>query len=122
SSDYSSVITHGPRLVAALLADPRLRLVYRPHPRTGANRADFEAADGEIRRLITRAGAARAAVDTEPDPVVSFRDADVLIADVSAIAHDWLPTRRPLLVTDVEAPGAVVARTKLADVVPRLTV
>lgn len=122
SSDYSSVKTHGPRLVAALLADPRLRLVYRPHPRTGANRADFEAADAEIRRTLARAGAERAAVDTEPDPVVSFRQADLLVADVSAIVHDWLPTRRPLIMTDIESEAAVVARTKLADVVPRLTV
>ena len=119
SSDYSSVLTHGRRLVEALLADPRLRLVYRPHPRTGANRADFEAADGEIRALLARSGAL---VDVEPDPVVSFAQADILIADVSAIAHDWLPTHRPLIMTDVESVGSVVARTKLADVVPRLTV
>lgn len=118
SSDYSSVLTHGRRLVEAALADPRLRLVYRPHPRTGASRADFEAADHQIRALVRRGGGT---VDTGLDPVETFADADVLVADVSAIAHDWLPTRRPLVVTDVESPASVVARTRLADVVPRLT-
>jgi len=121
TSDYSSVISHGPRLVSALLADPRLRLVYRPHPRTGANRADFEAADLAIRDLLDASdGAGR--LDPERDLVDSFAQADLLIADVSAISLDWLATRRPLIVTEPVSESTVVAKTRLLDMVPRLAV
>lgn len=121
TSAYSSVISHGPQLVAALLADPRFRLAYRPHPRTGANRAEFEAADRAIREQLDASGG-KGWVDTEPDPVDAFTHADLLISDVSAISLDWLATRRPLIVTEPVSDATVVAKTRLLDMVPRLAV
>src|SRR5690606_27208275 len=35
SMGYGSVASHGESLVSTLLADPRFRVIYRPHPRTG---------------------------------------------------------------------------------------
>ncbi len=32
---YSSVVSHGPALIDALRADPRIRVIYRPHPWLG---------------------------------------------------------------------------------------
>jgi len=119
TSEYSSVVSHGQRIVDAVLADPRLRLVYRPHPRTGANRADFEAADRAVRARLAASGG-RGRLDPERDPVDSFAHADVLVSDVSAITLDWLATGRPLLVTEPASATTVVARTRLLDEVPRV--
>ncbi|MEN0129219.1 MAG: CDP-glycerol glycerophosphotransferase family protein [Brevundimonas sp.] len=118
SSAYSSVVSHGERLVAALVADPRLRVVYRPHPRTGVSDASYAAADERIRASLAAAGPGNR-VDAGSDPYRTFEGADVLVTDVSAIAFDWLATGRPMIVT--VPPGAAdVASTRLLDTVPRL--
>ncbi|MDM7831762.1 CDP-glycerol glycerophosphotransferase family protein [Cellulomonas edaphi] len=118
SSAYSSVVSQGERIVAALVADPRFRVVYRPHPRTGASDAAYAAADARIRATLAAAGPGHR-VDTGTDPYRTFEGADVLITDVSAIAFDWLATGRPLVVT-VPPGTADVASTRLLDTVPRL--
>jgi hypothetical protein len=118
SSAYSSVVSHGERLVAALCADPRLRVVYRPHPRTGVSDASYAAADERIRALLARAHPGNR-VDASADPYRTFEAADVLVADVSAIAFDWLATGRPMIVT-IPPGEADVASTRLLETVPRL--
>ncbi len=119
---YSSVPTHGAALVRSLLAEG-LRVVYRPHPRTGANRRDVAAADAALRRVFDEP-AARATGSTVDDgsPLSdAFAGADVLVTDVSSLATDWLPTGRPLVVTVPHEPGAVVRPSALLEAVPRLT-
>ncbi len=116
SAAYSSVLSHGEALVRGLLA-AGFAVIYRPHPRTGANRRDYHAADEALRRLV--AAADDGEVDLGRDPLATFERADLLVTDVSAIALDWLATGRPLVVT-VPAEGAVVATTRLLEAVPRL--
>lgn len=54
--DYSSVATHGPALVRAVLASSEpIRLLYRPHPYTGRRSAAAAAADREIVALMQAA-------------------------------------------------------------------
>lgn len=118
SSAYSSVVSHGERVVHELLADPRVRVVYRPHPRTGVSDARYAAADERIRRAVASAGDG-SRVDTGADPYRAFDRADVMVTDVSAIAYDWLATGRPLVVT-VPGGEADVEPTALLDSVPRL--
>lgn len=123
---YSSVVSHGPRLVRSLLDSGRFEVVYRPHPLIGVTHADHGEADAEIRRLVVDAAerdpAARHRVDVDPPLNASLAAADLLVCDVSAVAMDWLPYGRPLIVTDPDAPTAVTARTRMLDVVPRLAV
>ncbi|WP_029288080.1 CDP-glycerol glycerophosphotransferase family protein [Cellulomonas sp. HZM] len=119
SSAYSSVVSHGERLVQALVDDGRFRVVYRPHPRTGVSDARFATADERIRAILAAAGPGHV-VDTGADPYRTFARADVMVTDVSAIAFDWLATGRPLVVT-VPPQGADVAETRLLAAVPRLT-
>ncbi|MFQ3562208.1 hypothetical protein QZN11_36165 [Streptomyces gramineus] len=57
----TSVIAAGENIVRALLADPGVRLLYRPHPLTGTVDAGAAAADARIRQLIREARALRAA-------------------------------------------------------------
>jgi len=105
---YSSVRDYGLRLVTALLADAEISVIYRPHPRTGASDARFKDADREIRALISR-HPQRAAIDEDPDPTASFHAAHVMIADVSAIATDWLSQGRALISTVPADPRARIA-------------
>ncbi|WP_246212693.1 CDP-glycerol glycerophosphotransferase family protein [Streptomyces abyssomicinicus] len=56
----TSVIAAGENLVRALLADPGVRLVYKPHPLTGSVDPRAGAADRRIRELIVAACRERA--------------------------------------------------------------
>ena len=117
SMAYSSVRTCGEALVRSLLA-AGLRVVYRPHPRTGANRRDVAAADAALRRVV--AEAEHGVVQTDVPLAVAFAEADLLVTDVSSLAVEWLPTGRPVVVTEPAEPGAVVAPSPLLDALPRL--
>ena len=121
SMAYSSVLTHGSALVRSLLS-AGLRVVYRPHPRTGANRRDVAAAETALRRVFdepaVRAGGST--VDLGRPLAEAFADADALVTDVSAMAVEWLPTGRPLVVTEPAASGAVLPPSPLLSALPRL--
>ncbi|WP_274045967.1 hypothetical protein [Streptomyces iconiensis] len=56
----TSVLLAGEALVAALLEDPKVRLLYKPHPMTGSVDPRVGAADHRIRDMVARANAARA--------------------------------------------------------------
>src|SRR5699024_10176815 len=121
---YSSVATHGETLVRALLADGGFNVVYRPHPLTGVTSADYANADARIRKLIETAATAQPAshrVDSEDTLVQAFADADVLVCDVSAVALNWLPTNRPLIVARPMATVGYVPDPVFAAVVPEIT-
>jgi CDP-glycerol glycerophosphotransferase (TagB/SpsB family) len=118
---YSSVLTHGVPLVNSLLTEG-LRVVYRPHPRTGANRREVAAADADIRALFgtPQATGSGSRVVTDVPLEEAFSEADALITDVSSLAVEWLPTGRPLVVTVPAEPDAVVTTSPLLAAVPRL--
>jgi hypothetical protein len=118
SMAYSSVRSHGERLVRAVLDSGRYRLVYRPHPRTGENDARYAVADRELRALVQRAGQ-RVDLRTDWDPRRS--SADVLVCDVSAVAGDWLATGRPVVVTVPASPAAHLDADSVLSVVPTLS-
>ncbi|MFV2145939.1 MULTISPECIES: CDP-glycerol glycerophosphotransferase family protein [Isoptericola] len=123
---YGSVDVLGPELARAVVADPGLRLLYRPHPLTGVRSPAYAAADAEVREVVETAAAADPSrgheVRTTGEMAATFAEADVLVCDISAAATEWLPTLRPLVVTDVAAPWATVATTPLLQVAPRLRV
>ncbi|HEY9290708.1 MAG TPA: CDP-glycerol glycerophosphotransferase family protein [Microlunatus sp.] len=124
SMRYGSVASHGVAMAEALLADPRYRLIYRPHPRTGVVLAEQRVADERIRALI----AASNAVDPSAEHLVDaspfgwqLKAADLMITDISAVAYDWLTTAKPLIVTEPEELSAVVDPTSFIadlDLVP----
>lgn len=134
---YGSIATHGEALVATLLADPRYRVIYRPHPRSGI----VDAAYGEAnRRIIAAVAAANAAdpsaqhvFDDKPELGWQLAAADVAIVDISAMVYDRLAVGKPLMVTrpvdpsaDVDESGYLGACDWLttagsADIVPELT-
>ncbi len=125
SMAYSSVVSHGGALLRSLLQSREFRVIYRPHPRTGANRADFAAADQQLRALVRSArGTDRDGgheVDLTPTWSARRDPADILISDVSAVATDWMATGRPIVVTQPTATPAVVDADSVLHVVPGLT-
>jgi hypothetical protein len=125
---YSSLASHGPRLVKQLLADPRFRVIFRPHPLSGVTSGEYSAANKEVSdaiREVLRAnpGSGHRDVRANDEPLeTTFADADLLVCDISAVATAWLVTGRPLLVTVPAAPQAEPADSGLIAAVPRLSV
>ena len=114
---YGSLATHGVALVEGLLAAGDVRVLYRPHPRTGMASPVHRAADRRIRELLRAAGD-RHLVDLGPYGW-QWDFADACVTDVSAVAYDWLATGKPLVVT---APAATAYRppSPLLDRLPLL--
>ena len=104
SMTYSSVQSHAPAMVAALLATGHHRVVYRPHPRTGIADSSYASAHKLVVDLIQKANAsdpgAHHVVDIDSAFGWHLDAADACIADISAVALDWLPTGKPIVLTE----------------------
>lgn len=119
---YSSVLTHGEGLVRALLADGRFDVLYRPHPLIGVTSRSYAVADQAIRALVEAAGGGSAVVLADDEPLKqSFARSSVLLCDVSAVATAWLPSLKPLVVTEPSGPESVAADSGMLSAVPRLS-
>lgn len=116
SAAYSSLLTHGPAAVRSLL-DAGLRVIYRPHPLTGVRVAEYGDADQEIRRILEDP---RGTVSQGRSLQQDFSDSDLILCDVSAVANDWLPTGKPLVITRTGDPLSTDAATRMLSLAPRL--
>jgi hypothetical protein len=97
SMDYSSVAAMGIAIVDRLL-DGGFRVVYRPHPKTGVHDRATAAADDAIRSRLDDVGGAHRLSGDEPLHD-ALAEADVLIADISSVTLEFLPTGRPFFIT-----------------------
>jgi len=116
---YGSLASHGVAIIEALLADPSIRVIYRPHPRTRYTTREHRDADKAVRALLARAGD-RHLVDRDGYGW-QWDFADACITDVSAVAYDWLATGKPLVITE-PAPSAYRPISPLLDSLPLLGV
>ncbi|GAA1492163.1 CDP-glycerol glycerophosphotransferase family protein [Curtobacterium herbarum] len=109
---YGSIASHGTTIAEQVLASPRHRLVYRPHPRSGVRDADYRAAHQRIVAAITAANAADPSAhhvyDDGPTLGWQLAGADVAITDISAMIYDRLAVGKPLIVTRPVSPEADV--------------
>ncbi|MEO6943321.1 MAG: CDP-glycerol glycerophosphotransferase family protein [Lacisediminihabitans sp.] len=109
---YSSVVSHGEALTAAVLASPAHRLIYRPHPRTGVLDREFKRANESIIAAIAAANSrdstAQHVFDDGPTLGWQLAAADVAITDISAMVYDRLAVGKPLIVTRPVAASADV--------------
>ena len=67
SPGNTSIILAGENIVRKLLADPRVRLLYKPHPLTGSVNPRAAQADARIRAMIREANAARSGPRPGPE-------------------------------------------------------
>jgi hypothetical protein len=116
---YGSLASHGVAIIEALVADPSIRVIYRPHPRTGYTTREHRNADKIVRTLLGRAGD-RHLVDRNCYGW-QWDFADACITDVSAVAYDWLATGKPLVITEPAA-TAYRAASPLLNTLPLIRV
>jgi len=114
---YGSLASHGVAIIEALLADPSIRIIYRPHARTGYASPEHRDADRTVRGLLAKAGN-RHLVDRESYGW-QWDFADACITDISAVAYDWLATGKPLVITE-PSPSAYRPASPLLDALPLL--
>jgi len=73
----TSLVAAGENLVRALLADPGVRLLYKPHPLTGSVDPRAGAADRRVRELIRAANRERSAPRPAPSAELASRTAEL---------------------------------------------
>ncbi len=107
ANNYTSVDRYGPQIIAAALAQPGARVLYKPHPRVAmSDDAGVTKGHEQILKLMDRAVAddpSRGhAVLMDADVLGVIRDTDIMIADVSSVSLDHLYLRpdSPLVLTD----------------------
>ncbi|MDN4649558.1 CDP-glycerol glycerophosphotransferase family protein [Curtobacterium sp. PsM8] len=109
---YGSIASHGTTIAEQVLASPRHRLVYRPHPRSGVLDPAYKAARQRIVAAIEAANAADPSAhhvyDDGPTLGWQLAGADVAITDISAMIYDRLAVGKPLIVTRPVSPEADV--------------
>lgn len=121
SMEYGSLASHGVQLVGALLASGQYRVIFRPHPQAGRRLRSHADAVDQINALLEATPGGHY-VDRTPHFGWHRDVADSLVCDISAVAVDWLPTGKPLVVTEptqTAAPilggGMLAETTLLAD-------
>lgn len=107
ANNYTSIDRYGPSIIAAALAQPGARVLYKPHPRVlSSNDEQVRAGHEQIVRLMGQAAAAEPshghAVLLHADVLGVIRVTDLMIADVSSVSLDHLYLRpdSPLALCD----------------------
>ncbi|WP_435847717.1 hypothetical protein [Streptomyces fumanus] len=111
----TSVIAAGENLVRALLADPGVRLLYKPHPLTGSVDPRAGAADARIRELIRAANRERPGTRPQGAAELARRTAELERVTAVAGRAGADPVER-MLAQSAPEPGraAAVARAAAA--------
>ncbi|MDG9678712.1 CDP-glycerol glycerophosphotransferase family protein [Micromonospora sp. DH14] len=109
---HTSLVLMGERIVKGLLAtNPRLRLIYKPHPLTGSRSKAARAVHERIVAAIRAAGGDpdASSLDGTAHLVVTgrtpalfdcFNQTDLLISDVSSVVSDFVQSQRPYVVAN----------------------
>ena len=107
ANNYTSVDRYGPQIIAAALAQPGARVLYKPHPRVASSTDPGMVAGHQ--RILQQMDAAIAAdpgrghaVLLDADMLGVIRSTDLMIADVSSVSLDHLYLRpdAPLVLCD----------------------
>ncbi len=107
--EYGSLASHGVRLVEQLITE--YRVIFRPHPQAGRRLHSHATAKDAIATLLT----APHYLDTTPRFGWQAQVADALVCDISAVAIDWLPTGKPLVVTKPMSKAPILDQGLLSD-------
>jgi hypothetical protein len=115
---YTSIVSHGAKLVQALVDSGEYQVTYRPHPLSGSRDGEIKSANEAIKKII------RQGVKSDPSSSHYIDESpfgwhlqyhDLMISDISAIAYDWLSTGNPILLTKPVEKKAVVEDFPLVD-------
>ena len=97
----SSLLHSGLQVVRGLLERGDVRVLYRPHPKTGERDPRFLARHLELVALLEQAGAPHVVDRPHASDVLDrFNEADVLVADRSGVLSDFLASDKPYVVVN----------------------
>ncbi|WP_209323629.1 CDP-glycerol glycerophosphotransferase family protein [Brevibacterium renqingii] len=117
SMAYGTIAYNGEAIVTALL-EAGYRVIFRPHPRTGVMKHDFEKALETVTETIE--SHPRGFLDQSSDVSWQLDEADVAVAEMSAVAFDWLVSGKPLVMVRPHEPRAEVLDGGLLDRCPTI--
>lgn len=126
ANNYTSVDRYGIRIIEAALAQPGVRVIYKPHPRVLIS-TDPGVRSGHRQIMSALSQAAKAdptrghAALPNADILGILRSTDLLIADVSSVTLDHLYLRpaAPIMLCDRRTDREqIIADTPLAAIVP----
>ena len=107
ANNYSSVDRYGLSIVEAALAQPNVRVIYKPHPRVpdsddATMRRQHAAIVKAVEAAATREPQSGHQVLLDSDMLGVIRSTDVLISDVSSVTLDFLYLQpgSPIVLTD----------------------
>lgn len=115
SMAYGTLKYNGPALVRGLL-DAGCRVIFRPHPRTGVVDVETAQALSYLKQLVIEHP--RGYLDDDVRVGWQFDAADVCLAEMSALAFDWLSTGKPLMLIRPDDPCAELMNGGLFDRIP----
>jgi hypothetical protein len=107
--EYGSLASHGVRLVEQLISE--YRVIFRPHPQAGRRLHSHATAKDAISALLIPPHY----IDTTARFGWQAQVADALVCDISAVAIDWLPTGKPLVVTRPVSKAPILDHGLLSD-------
>ena len=115
---YTSIVSHGVKLIQTLIDSGEYQITYRPHPLSGSRDPAVKSANEAIKKLVKQAAKSDASsshyIDQSPFGwQLGYHD--LMISDISAIAYDWLSTGNPILLTKPVEKKAVVEEFPLVD-------
>lgn len=114
---YTSIISHGRRIVDALLSTGEYQVTYRPHPLSGSRDLAVKRENEAIKKAIRQADRVNGASHFVDESAFGWHLEyhDLLISDISAIAYDWLSTGKPILLTKPVEKKATVEEFPVVD-------
>ena len=124
SMHYGSVLSHGEKLIDALIKDGGFNLIFRPHPRSGMNSGAYGQAVERIRQKLASANATSAArllFDDTTHWGWQWAVSDLCVTDISAVAYDFMATGKPMFVTTPVSAEATVTDSPALAKVPALS-
>ena len=115
SMSYGTIAYNGRVIVTALLR-AGYRVIFRPHPRTGVMRHDFEKALEDVAEIVD--SDPRGFLDKSPDVSWQLDEADLAVVEMTSVAFDWLSSGKPLVMVQPHEPEAEVLEGGLMDLCP----
>ena len=115
---YTSIVSHGQKIIQALVDSGEYQVTYRPHPLSGSRDSEVKSANEAIKKVIRQANKSDSSsshfIDESPFGWhLGYHD--LMISDISAIAYDWLSTGNPILLTKPVEKRAIVEEFPLVD-------
>ncbi|WP_098731624.1 CDP-glycerol glycerophosphotransferase family protein [Brevibacterium epidermidis] len=115
SMAYGTIAFNGEAIVTSLL-DAGYRVIFRPHPRTGVMRHDFEKALEAVEEIVE--SDPRGFRDHSPDVSWQLDEADIAVVEMTSVAFDWLSSGKPLVMVQPHEPDAEVLEGGLLERCP----